>query len=157
MDPIPIRLFKGVFKNDDDGFSLVEGFAQDMRNISSQYFPALSLRPGFSMLGSSLGGRTTGLGVWQNQELHGIANGVWNKLVGAAWSGVSGGTGLSLTADCSFANFRGNLSADNLIMANGIDPIKRYDGSIVQNLANAPANGNFIEQHDNRLDRKSVV
>jgi hypothetical protein len=151
MEPIPIRQFKGVYKNDDDGFALADGFAQDMRNISSQYFPALSLRPGFSMLGSNLGGRVTGLSSWQNTELNAVANGIFSKWNGTSWVGISGGTGLSTSADCSFANFKGNLSAVNLIMANGVDPVKRYDGSTVQNLANAPANLNYIVQHDNRL------
>lgn len=149
MEPIPIRQFKGVYKPDDDGFSLSEGFAQDMRNISSQNFPALSIRPGYTSLGNNLGGRVTGLLKWQETELHAIANGSWQKWTGTAWSSVA--TGLSTTADCSFANFKGNLSAINLIMANGVDPIKRYDGSTVQNLSGAPSGGNFIEQHDNRL------
>lgn len=151
QEPIPIRTFKGAYKNDDDGFALADGYAQDMRNISSQYFPALSLRPPFGALGASLGSRVTGLNVWQGQELSAVANGVWSRWNGSAWQGISGGTGLSTSADCSFANFKGNLSGVNLIMANGVDPVKRYDGTTVQNLANAPAGLNFIEQHDNRL------
>lgn len=149
MEPIPIRQFKGVWNNDDDGFTLADGYAQDMRNISSHSFPALSLHSGYSLLGDNLGGRVTGLLKWQETELHAVVGGTWQKWTGSAWSSVA--TGLSASAECSFANFKGNLAGINLIMSNGFDPIKRYDGSTVQNLSGAPAAGNFIEQHDNRL------
>ncbi|OXM83963.1 hypothetical protein [Paenibacillus rigui] len=149
LPPQTIRQFKGVYNSEDSGFSTPEGFAQDIRNISSQSYPALSLKPGHSLLGSNLGGRVTGLLKWQETELHAIANGVWSKWTGIAWSSVA--TGLSTSADCSFANFKGNLSAINLIMANGVDAPRRYDGTTVQVLAGAPTTGNFVEQHDNRL------
>lgn len=149
-DPIPIRQFMGVYSNDDDGFSLPDGYAQDMRNISSLSYPAVSLKPGFSILGSSLSNRVTGLAAWKSSELNAIASGTWSKWNGTAWSAVSGGSGLNSSSDCSFANFKGNLSSINLLMANGVDAPRRYDGSTVQLLNGAPANGNYIEQHDNR-------
>jgi hypothetical protein len=60
-------------------------------------------------------------------------------------------TGLNTSAEWSFCNFKGNLGDINLIGANGVDPIKRYDGSTVQDLANAPAGGKYIDMQSNRL------
>lgn len=150
QEPIVIQKFRGVYKSDDDGFNLTEGYAQELRNVSGASFPSLSLRPGYSAIGSALGGRVTGLGVWQGSELHTVANGTWYKLVNGSWAAVTGGGGLNASADWSYTNFKGNLSAVNLLAANGVDAPRRYDGSTVQTLSGAPAGGNFIEQHGNR-------
>jgi len=134
-----------------DAFSIAEEFASDMKNLSSSEFPALSLRPGFSLLGSAIGTRCLGLGIWKDSELHAVFNdGTWRKWTGAAWSSplVSG---LDTSAEWSFCNFKGNLTDFNLIGCNGVNTAKRYDGATVQDLTGAPAGINFIDEHDNRL------
>lgn len=144
-----INQFAGISRLDP--FSISPNKASEIKNLTSQLFPALSVKPGYAFLGAAIGTRILGLGVWKETELHAIFNdGTWRKWTGSAWSAALA-TGLSTTAEWSFCNFEGNLGGINLIGANGVDAIKRYDGSAVANLATAPAGGNYIEQHDNRL------
>ncbi|WP_308636103.1 hypothetical protein [Paenibacillus silvisoli] len=100
------------------------------------------------MLGSSFSFPVKGLGVWKNNELHAVSNGAWNRYSGGTWSSLA--SGLNTAAEWSFANFDGSFPGINLIGANGVDPIKVYDGATVANLAGAPANGNYIINYMNR-------
>lgn len=144
-----INQFAGVSRLDP--FSISPNKASAIKNLSSTLYPALSIKPGYSFLGAAIGTKILGLGVWKDTELHAVFNdGTWRKWTGAAWSAALA-SGLSATAEWSFCNFQGNLAGINLIGSNGVDAIKRYDGATVANLATAPAGGNFIEQHDNRL------
>lgn len=148
-DPIPIRQFGGVYKPDDEGFSLPDNLFTELINFGPANFPAITTRPGYSVAGT-FGTSVLGLGAWKDQELHAVFNdGTWRKYDGTLWTTLA--TGLNTSAEWTFTNFRGNLAAINLIGSNGVDPIKRYDGSTVQNLANAPANGNYITTQANRL------
>jgi hypothetical protein len=148
-DPIPIRQFNGVFKPDDEGFNLDESYFTELENLCADNYPAMSTRPGYSVLGT-YGTRVLGMGAWKGTELHVVFNdGTWRKYVSGVWTTLA--SGLSTTAEWSFCNFKGNLADINLIGSNGVDAIKRYDGSTVQNLLNAPATGNYIVQHSNRL------
>lgn len=148
-DPISIRSFGGVYKPDDEGFSLPDNLFTELINFGPSKYPAISTRPGYSVLGT-YGTKVLGMGAWKDSELHVIFNdGTWRRLIGTAWTTLA--SGLSLTARSSFVNFKGNLSDISLIMANGVDPVKYYNGATVQNLPNVPANSNFIEQHDNRV------
>jgi hypothetical protein len=144
-----IREFRGV--NKLDPYSLNTSFSPLARNLISSNFPALTVRPGFSVLGSVSGAtRVLGLGIWKATELHAVFNdGTWRKWTGSTWTTLK--SGLSKTAVWSFANYKGNLGNVNLVGTNGVDPMQHYDGTTVSNLATAPAGGNFIETHDNRL------
>lgn len=144
--PQTVAMFQGV--NRLDPFSIQDTYATDELNLSTSAFPAAAVRPGHSQLGTSFTG-VTGLMVWQDKELHVIANGVWSKWTGSTWTQLA--TGLSTTAVWSSANFKGNLADQNLIVANGVDTVRRYDGTSVSTLTGAPAGGNYIVQHDNRM------
>lgn len=149
LPPVTIRDFRGV--NTFDPLSIAENYFTDMSNLTSDDYPAASVRPGYSVLGSVIGTKVLGLGVWKDTELHAVFNdGTWRKWTGSAWSSALA-SGLSTTAEWSFTNFQGNLSGINLIASNGVDPIKRYDGASVSNLSGAPAGGNFITTYQNRL------
>lgn len=144
-----IREFRGTSKLDP--YSLNPSYSPLARNLISTSYPALAVRPGFSVLGGSVGTRVLGLGVWKATELHAVFNdGTWRKWTGSAWS-TPLKSGLSTTAVWSFANYKGNLGAVNLVGTNGVNPMQHYDGSTVADLATAPAGANFIETHDNRL------
>jgi hypothetical protein len=143
------REFLGVDKRDP--FSLDPRLSPLARNFISTNAPALTVRPGFSVLGGAIGTRVLGLGAWKESELHAIFNdGTWRKWTGSTWS-TPLASGLNTSAVWSFCNFKGNLGDVNLIATNGVDPMKRYDGSTVSNVPTAPAGANFIETHDNRL------
>lgn len=149
LQPNSLRVFRGV--NRLDSFSIAEEFASDMKNLSSSGYPALSNRPGYSVLGGAIGTKVLGLGVWKDKELHAVFNdGTWRRWTGSAWSSPLA-SGLNTMVPWTFTNFQGNLADINLIGSNGVDSIKRYDGSSVVNLANAPAGGNFITTYQNRL------
>ena len=150
LNPISIREFKGV--NKLDAFSISDGQFTSIKNMTASKYPAMTIRPGTLNIGANLTATILGLGVWKNEELHVIDdNGNWVKLLGDGNWGTTLESGLSAGDMWSFCNFKGNLSDINLIGANGSDPIKRYDGTNVSDLSGAPAGGNFIEQHDNRL------
>lgn len=151
QEPIPIRQFNGVYNPDDEGFNLTESLFTELRNFGPDEYPAIKTCPGYSVVGSFGSGPVLGLAAWKDSELHAVfSDGSWRRLnSNGTWTSLA--TGLNTTADWSFCNFKGNLSAINLIGANGVNPVKRYDGSTVQNLANAPANANYIATHSNRL------
>ena len=145
LAPIPIREFRGV--NTFDPLSIADNFFMDMENMISDDYPAISVRPGYSVLGT-FSGPIRGMGVWKNQELHVIANGEWWKYTGS-WTKLA--TGLDPNAEWSFTNFQGSFSDINLIASNGVDPIKKYNGSSVSNLSGAPSGGNFVTTYQNRV------
>lgn len=148
-NPIPIRNFNGVYKPDDEGFNLSDDLFTELINFSPSNSPGLATRSGYSVIGT-FGTRVLGLGAWKDSELHAVfSDGTWRRWSGTAWAQLA--SGLSTTAEWTFCNFKGNLADINLIASNGVDPIKRYDGSTVQNLAGAPAGGNYITTHSNRL------
>lgn len=143
-----IRQFKGV--NKLDRYSISESFSPLSRNLSSSKTPALTTKPGFSVLDAAVGTRVIGLATWKNQELHAVFNdGTWRKWSGSSWTTLK--SGLNLIAEWSFVNFKGAFSDTNLIGTNAVNAAQRYDGITVQNLANAPAGANYVDQHDNRL------
>jgi hypothetical protein len=142
------REFRGV--NKLNAFSISDVYASDMINLTSTNYPALTTRPGYSVLGGVIGSKVLGLGVWKNMELHAVFNdGTWRKWDGSSWTTLA--SGLNTSAEWTFTNFKGNLSDVNLIGSNGVDPIKRYDGSTVQNLSGAPSGGKYITQFADRL------
>lgn len=141
------REFKGV--NRLDSASIPDTFATDMQNMTSQNYPVLSTRPGFSLVGAVLAARILGLGAWKQTELQAVSNGAWYSNLAGTWT--SRKTGLSTSANWSFANYKGSFSGINLIGANGVDAMQVYDGATVTNLTNAPANGNYVEQFAERL------
>lgn len=149
-EPIPIRSFSGVYKPKDEGFNLSDSFFTELINFSPDEYPAITTRRGYTVVGA-FGGGVLGLGAWKGTELHAVfKDGVWRRLnADGTWTELA--SGLSKTAEWTFCNFRGNLGEINLIAANGVDPIKRYNGNSVTNLANAPSRGNFITTHSNRL------
>lgn len=149
--PIPVRRFDGVYKPEDEGFNLPDSLFTELINFCPLEYPALTTRPGYSLLPAVSGAtRVLGMGVWKGQELHVIFNdGSWRKWTGSAWTTLV--TGLDTSAEWQFCNFKGNLADINLIGSNGVDNIKRYDGSSVQDLNNAPAGGNYIDTQFNRL------
>lgn len=148
-DPIPIRQFNGLFVPDDDGYELNESLFVELENFSPSHFPALSVRDGYSVIGE-FGGKVLGFGAWKNQELHAVfGDGTWRKWNGEEW--VQLAFGLDTSANWTFTNFKGNLSDINLIGCNGVDPVKRYDGSAIHNLANAPEGAKYITTHSNRV------
>lgn len=143
-----LRDFRGI--NRLDKFAIADEYATDMKNLTSDSYPAFSTRSGYSLLGNSFANPILGLSSWKNSELHAVANGNWHRHVSGSW-GTAIKTALNATAEWSFTNFKGNLSEINLIGSNGVDAIQRYDGSTVQALTGAPANGNFITTYSNRL------
>jgi hypothetical protein len=146
--PTTQKEFRGI--NKLDPFSIRSEFFSDSKNLISNNYPALTVRPGFSVLGQ-FGGLVLGLGVWKDKEIHAVFDdGTCRRLNGdGTWTQLA--SGLSTTAEWTFTNYQGNLAGINLIGSNGVDPIKRYDGTSVQNLANAPSGGNFITTYQNRL------
>ena len=148
LPPNPIREFRGI--NTYDPLSIPESFFTDMANLSTDNFPVISTRPGFSVLGSAIGTKVLGIGVWKDQELHAVFNdGTWRKWTGSSWQTLK--SGLSTTAEWSFTNFQGGWTDINLVGANGVNGLHRYDGSTVQTFGDAPSDINFITTYQNRL------
>lgn len=147
LQPIPIREFKGL--NTFDPLTIGDSFFTDMNNMTTDAYPAISTRPGYAVIGA-FGTKVLGMGVWKDRELHAVFNdGTWRRWNGSAWSTLA--SGLNASADWSFTNFQGNLSDVNLIACNGVDPVKRYDGSSVSNLSGAPQKGKYMTTYQNRL------
>lgn len=148
MSPIPIREFRGL--NTFDPFSIRDNHFTHMSNMVLDDYPAVSVRPGYSVLESAIGTRVLGLGVWKGTELHAIFNdGTWRKWTGSAWTTLK--SGLDTAAEWTFTNFEGNWSGINLIGCNGVNGLHRYDGNTVQTFGNAPSNINYVTTYQNRL------
>lgn len=148
QEHIPIREWRGV--NTFDPLSIADNYWTDMSNLTADDYPAVSVRPGYAVLGAAIGAKVLGLGVWKDIELHAVFDdGTWRKWTGSAWTTLK--SGLSTTAMWSFTNFEGNFSGINLLGANGVDGLHRYDGSTVQTFGDAPANINYLTTYQNRV------
>jgi hypothetical protein len=147
--PITQRVFKG--SNKLDPFSIAQDYAYDTLNLSSRNFPIASTRPGYSLLGT-FGTRVLGMGVWKDIELHAVFNdGTWRRLnADGTWTQLA--SGLSITAEWTFTNFKGNLSDIALIGSNGVDSPRYYTGgSSATVLTGVPSGGKYITQFADRL------
>lgn len=140
------RMFSGVDRQ--DAFSIRDTFSSDTQNMSSTNYPALSTRPGFSLVGTAQASRILGLATWKQTELHAVSNGDWYRFTGGSWASV--GSGLSTSANMSFTNFKGGFSDINLIGANGVD-VKRWDGTTLSTLSGAPSGINYLDTYADRL------
>lgn len=144
LSPITSRVFKGV--NTYDSLMIDDTYFTDMSNLSTESFPAVSTRPGFTVLGT-FGTAVLGLGFYKS-ELHAVFNdGTWRRYNGS-WTTLA--SGLSTTEKWSFTVFQGAFDEINLIGANGVTT-KRYNGSTVVDLANAPAGLRYVTTYSNRI------
>ncbi|MDQ6418669.1 hypothetical protein RB620_04380 [Paenibacillus sp. LHD-117] len=149
LPPRVIREWRGV--NGFDPYSIADSFFTDASNVTTDDFPAFATCEGYEVLGSAIGAKVLGLGVWKDAELHAIFDdGTWRKWTGAAWS-TALASGLNTTAMWSFTNFEGGWGAMNLVGCNGVNGLRRYDGSTVQAFGNAPSNANHVTTYQNRL------
>lgn len=145
-----IRSFTGV--DHRNVFNIDESKSFINKNITLDDYPVIRNREGSKQLGAMIIGSAKGLGAWKNSELHAVFSDEWFKWNGSTWTSLTTGLNSSTTNYfASFCNFQGNLSGIHLIMANGSDPVKKYDGTSVSNLNNAPAGIQYIDAHDNRL------
>lgn len=145
--PTFLREFRGISKLDP--FSIANGFATEGFNFSTAQYPALTTRPGYSLLGSTIA-RVLGLGVHKETTLlAAFADGSMRRWNGSAWESLA--TGLNVSAPWSWANFKGGFSDIYLLAANGVDAVKQYNGSTVSNLSGPPSGLNYIEQYADRV------
>lgn len=94
-----------------------------------------------------MSGKATGLGVYNDAEIHMVAGGVWSKFGTETLA-----TGLNTEAEWRFCNFQGNFPQLNLLAVNGIDVPRKYNGSTVSTWANVPSGGmKYIDAHDRRI------
>ncbi|WP_156088541.1 hypothetical protein [Mycobacterium tuberculosis] len=144
---VPVREFKGV--STYDSLSIEDAFFSDISNMQTDDYPTLTVRPGYTLLGA-FGSKVLGLGVWKDQELHAVFNdGTWRRWNGSSWSTLA--SGLNTSAQWSFSNFQGNQTDICLFGTNGIDGLRRYDGSTVSSFGDGPSDLNYITTFSNRL------
>lgn len=146
QSPKIIRQFEGISKLDP--FSIEDNKMVKNKNISSLGYPSAKVREGYNVL-ASVSGKTNGLAAWKNEHLVAVVGGSFLRWNGSAWSSIA--SGLSAIRKSSFTNFKGNFTDISLVVANGVDPVKVYDGSTLSNLQNAPSGMNYVVSHDNRL------
>lgn len=146
QQPKVIRQFEGV--STIDPFSIEDSIMVRNKNISSKGYPTAAVREGYNAL-ASVSGKTAGLGTFKNERLIALTGGQCLSWNGSSWTVVV--SGLNTDKKWSFTNYKGNFADVSLIMANGVDPVKVYDGSAVTNLSNAPVGMNYVVSHNNRL------
>lgn len=147
--PNPIREFRGI--NGFDPYSIEDSFFTDASNIVTDDFPAFSTCPGYEALGTAVGTKVLGLGVWKDTELHAVFNdGTWRKWTDTAWSAPLISS-LDTSAMWTFTHFQGNWPEMNLVGSNGVNGLKRYNGTTVQSFGDAPTNINYVTTYQNRL------
>lgn len=153
QEPVVIRQFDGV--NELNSFSIKDSHGTRTKNLTTNQYPALSVRKGGTVVSSPTSAEIDGMAV-RGTELHIIAGGTWYRLNGT-WSTIK--TGLNTTKKWSFVNFQGGFTTNCLIATNGVDAAMKYDGTSVTTLANAPSGANFATTHDNRvyIAEKNVV
>ncbi|MFE4569947.1 hypothetical protein [Paenibacillus chitinolyticus] len=147
--PIIQREFRG--ENRLDPLSISPEYATETRNFTSADYPALTVRPGYSVIGEITGSKVLGMGVWKDKELHAVfADGTWRRWTGSGWSSPLA-TGLDTAAMWSFTNVKANLSDINLVGTNGKNGVRAYNGSTVSSIGNPVEGLDFIEQYYDRL------
>lgn len=143
-----VRDFRGV--NTFDSLMIPDNQFTDMANMTTADYPAVSVRPGYTALGTAIGTKVLGLGVWKDTELHTVfSDGTWRKWTGATWTTLA--SGLSTSAEWSFTNFQGNQTDICLFGCNGVNGLRKYDGATVTTFGDAPADLNYITTYQNRL------
>lgn len=144
-----VRDFKGL--NTFDPLSIPDNYFTDVSNVSTEDYPAIKTRKGFTQL-NNIGSEIIGMAVHKGKDLHVIAkDGTWRKYVPdtSTWSLV--GSSMNTQGRYSFTNFEGNLPDINLFACNGYSGLYKYDGNTLSPHGNAPADINFITTYQNRL------
>ncbi|MFX3633718.1 MAG: hypothetical protein ACE3L7_25535 [Candidatus Pristimantibacillus sp.] len=149
-----VREFKGL--NTFDPLSIPDSFFSDSSNMCSRDYPAASVREGYTVLGTPIGTKCTGLGVWEDKKLIGAFNdGTWRVWSGSAWSApiftYSSTDPEAVNRMWSFTNFQGSYPQVNLIGCNGMGGLYRYNGSTAISIAKSPLGSNFVTTYQNRL------
>lgn len=141
------REFRGL--NTFDPLSISDSFWTEVSNLDSSSFPATSTRPGYTVIGS-FGTKVLVLAAWKGKEIHAVFNdGTWRKWDGVTWTLLK--SGLDTSAEWSFTNYQGAWDGINLVGANGVNGLHRYDGNTVQTFGDAPVNINFLTTYQNRI------
>lgn len=118
------------------------------KNVDTNAYPALQTRKGQTAVGASAGAsgivapflKSTGF-----YGLYRVAGGKFQRLVGTDWTDIA--TGLS-TLPMDAVTFPG---LDLLIMSNGVDNPKKYDGTTFADLAGSPPKMRYMAVHKNRV------
>lgn len=145
--PNVMKAFEGM--NQMNPFAIKDSQATRTKNVTTQLYPSLTVRDGFSILNDLGTAEVDGLAVYEGKELHVIAGGIWQCLKGGVWTTLK--TGLKAGQKWSFVNFQGSFTTMHLIAANGYDTVLKYNGTTVSALANAPALCDHVATHDNRV------
>lgn len=144
-----IRQFNGV--NKLDPLEIDPAYSPDTINRTINDQGQHATRPGYSVLGTAIGTRVLGLGVWKKIEIHAVFNdGTWRKWTGSAWS-TPLASGLNTIAEWTFTNFKGDQADVCLFGTNGVDSARMYNGTTVSVLSGIPDGANYIAQFADRL------
>lgn len=144
--PQTVRVFQGL--NGFDPLSIEDSYLTEMTNMSSDDYPSVSTRAGYSLIGKFGTGEVLGMGTYLNQEVHAIfSDGVWRKyrIQGSTINWTVVASGLSTNVKYDFTGYQGNL-----VVSNGSDSLRVYNGTSVSFLAGSPA-GKFVTTYQNRL------
>lgn len=163
--PEVIRQFEGV--NEMDSFSIKDSHATRTKNLTTDKYPAMTVRKGTTSIRTAgdngsgglvtLTDRLWGLGKYAGPTFSGVDE--IHVIVGSRWiliyndgSIIQLKTGMNTQARYSFVQFQGSWSKSHLIAANGYGTPWKYNGAgVVSTLAGAPSGLNYVCTHDNRV------
>jgi hypothetical protein len=153
MKEIPVNKFTGIDRQNAPGLMIDEGASTYCKNLCASLYPALTVRGGFTKLGTSpQANPIVGLGVYQGSQLHAInKSGSWYWWTGSAWANIGGAWDYS--APYCFCNFRGSPSNPNLMLvSNGVTQYwVTSTGGAVSAIPYLPPGNPCLDTQDDRV------
>lgn len=135
--------FSGGLDLGQNAFNISDDSSTDEYGWDFEDYPALKVRNGRTSFGASGGAVTRLLINYKTIRLLRAVGTVVQTESAGVWSNLA--TGLSNT-DWSAVNYR-----DSLIMTNGTDNVKVYNGTTLADLSGSAPKGKYVTQHDNRV------
>lgn len=138
------NIFDGGINNGQSSFNIKDSESTDEYGWDFENYPALKTRKGRTTYGTSGGAVTRLLVNYKNSHLVRAVGTKIQRHNGTDWADVT--TGLT-DADWSGVNYR-----DTLILTNGTDNVKSYNGTTLSDLnAVSAPKGKYVTQYANRI------
>lgn len=139
LDKKGMNTFEGGINNGTPNFYIKDTESTDEYGFDTFDYPALSVRKGRTAYGLTGSATTYMLASYQNTYMMRAVGTKMQRDVSGTWTDIAGATGLT-AADWSYTNFN-----NKIIMTNGTDNVKYWDGTTFGDLNAATApKGKYI-------------
>lgn len=145
------NMFDGGINNGSPNFYIKDSQSSDEYGFDTFDYPAISVRKGRAAYGLTGSGNTNMLANYQNSYMVRAVGTIMQRDVSGVWTPITGATGLTST-DWDYTNFNAKI-----IMTNGTDNVKSWDGTTFTDLNASAPKGKYITNNTIRVYIANVV